>query len=413
MKKLLLSILLITCALFSYGQQQFDYQGHSTSVSDTYTVSLTNVTTYETATTPPRGIGFSIIFDTSSSGACTLNVNGLGAITINGDITADVVYRLEYNVVTDQFDMISGGGGGGDVSSVFGRTGDVVAVSGDYNATEVSFTPGGGLAADDVDEALDELDTDKQPNIAFGTGVEAALGNNIGSGGAPVLFNGAGGTPSSLTGTNITGTASGLTAGGNLPLSLSGATVVTGSSSNTLRLSFPSLGITQTNGAGIWLSNQTAAAAANQQISPSAIFEGQGWKTTATAASQSVKMAIDLLPVQGTTAPSGQLRFKSSIDGAAYSNSIMDVWTDGRVSIGTSTPQSSTTLTVDRFGGSNNNIVNFLASSTSVWRISATGNVVHTANNAVTVGGTQIYSLAGTYSASSGNPETIGIGSWI
>lgn len=47
----------------------------------------------------------------------------------------------------------------------------------------------------------------------LGTGIATALGVNVGSAGAPVLFNGAGGTPSSLVGTNITGTASGLTAG--------------------------------------------------------------------------------------------------------------------------------------------------------------------------------------------------------
>jgi len=46
-----------------------------------------------------------------------------------------------------------------------------------------------------------------------GTGVLTALGINIGSAGAPVLFNGAGGTPSSLIGTNISGTAASLTAG--------------------------------------------------------------------------------------------------------------------------------------------------------------------------------------------------------
>jgi len=46
-----------------------------------------------------------------------------------------------------------------------------------------------------------------------GTSVLAALAINVGSAGAPVLFNGAGGTPSSMIGTNITGTAAGLTAG--------------------------------------------------------------------------------------------------------------------------------------------------------------------------------------------------------
>lgn len=38
-----------------------------------------------------------------------------------------------------------------------------------------------------------------------GTGVATALGVNVGSAGAPVLFNGALGTPSSGTGTNLTG----------------------------------------------------------------------------------------------------------------------------------------------------------------------------------------------------------------
>ncbi len=45
----------------------------------------------------------------------------------------------------------------------------------------------------------------KQGAITFGTGVQTALGVNIGSAGAPVLFNGAGGVPSSITLTNGTG----------------------------------------------------------------------------------------------------------------------------------------------------------------------------------------------------------------
>lgn len=49
--------------------------------------------------------------------------------------------------------------------------------------------------------------------VTPGTGIAAALAINVGSAGAPVLFNGAGGTPSSLVGTNISGTAASLTAG--------------------------------------------------------------------------------------------------------------------------------------------------------------------------------------------------------
>jgi hypothetical protein len=49
--------------------------------------------------------------------------------------------------------------------------------------------------------------------ITTGTGIITSLGVNTGSPGAPVLFDGAGGTPSSITLTNASGTAASLTAG--------------------------------------------------------------------------------------------------------------------------------------------------------------------------------------------------------
>lgn len=51
--------------------------------------------------------------------------------------------------------------GSGAVSSVFGRTGAVAAVSGDYTATLVTNTPAGGIAATTVQAALNELDAEK------------------------------------------------------------------------------------------------------------------------------------------------------------------------------------------------------------------------------------------------------------
>lgn len=58
----------------------------------------------------------------------------------------------------------------------------------------------------------------------LGTGIATALAVNTGSAGAPVLLNGAGGTPASLVGTNITGTASGLTAGAASAVAVGGIT---------------------------------------------------------------------------------------------------------------------------------------------------------------------------------------------
>ena len=67
----------------------------------------------------------------------------------------------------------------------------------------------------------------------LGTGVGAALAVNVGSTGAPVLFNGAGGTPSSMTATNLTGTAAGLSIGGNAATATSATTAGTATSATT------------------------------------------------------------------------------------------------------------------------------------------------------------------------------------
>lgn len=104
---------------------------------------------------------------------------------------------------------------------------------------------------------------------------------------------------------------------------LTGAVEIIGSSSNTYTMTFNSLGVTQTEGAGINLRNITAASAGSQQRSPSINFEGQGWKTNATAASQVVKAIIDLLPVQGTTNPTGQFKLAFSVNGAAYTDKLI------------------------------------------------------------------------------------------
>jgi hypothetical protein len=68
------------------------------------------------------------------------------------------------------------------------------------------------------------------------------------------------------------------------------------------------------------LINSTAAIAGTQSASPAIIQTGQGWKTTATAASQSVSFKQFVLPVQGTTAPTGIWKLQSDINGGGYSD---------------------------------------------------------------------------------------------
>lgn len=64
--------------------------------------------------------------------------------------------------------------------------------------TELSYAKG-------VTSAIQTQINTKQATITFGTNVQASFANNIGSAGAPVLFNGAAGTPSSIGLANGTG----------------------------------------------------------------------------------------------------------------------------------------------------------------------------------------------------------------
>jgi hypothetical protein len=51
------------------------------------------------------------------------------------------------------------------VTSVFGRSGVVVQVAGDYNASQITNTPAGSIAATTVQAALNELDSEKEPAL--------------------------------------------------------------------------------------------------------------------------------------------------------------------------------------------------------------------------------------------------------
>lgn len=72
------------------------------------------------------------------------------------------------------------GGGIGAVDSVFARTGAVVAAAGDYTAAQITNVPAGGVEAEDVQAAIDELDTEKANVADLGTAAAADLGTDPG-----------------------------------------------------------------------------------------------------------------------------------------------------------------------------------------------------------------------------------------
>jgi hypothetical protein len=158
-----------------------------------------------------------------------------GSFTIGHCLEVGSISPLE---VEDSGSSGCGGGGGGGVSSFTftngnGFTGTVSnptttpALSLAPSFTGWAYSNGTGLAAavltGDCSLSLEAITCTETNGTAFsslatltpGTGVGSALGANVGSPGAFVVFNGPGGTPSSITLTNAIGTASGLNIGGN------------------------------------------------------------------------------------------------------------------------------------------------------------------------------------------------------
>lgn len=177
----------------------------------------TNVQAYDADLTTWAGITPSTI---GTSVVSSTNPSAVTFLRANADNTSTWLSASDFRTA------IGAGTGSGTVTSV-GWTGGIVSIA---NATTTpAFTiagTSGGIPyfsgattwASSGALAANALVIGGGAGVApstttTGTGVLTALGVNVGSAGAFLTFNGAGGTPSSLTGTNITGTAAGLTAG--------------------------------------------------------------------------------------------------------------------------------------------------------------------------------------------------------
>jgi len=115
----------------------------------------------------------------------------------------------------------------------------------------------------------------------------------------------------------------------------------TTSPSSTVEIvSNTSLGTTPALTAGLSLVNGVVAAAGAQQISPPIRRKAFGWKTDATAASQSVEFQDYVLPIQGAAAPTGDWVMQSAINGGTFGNKLY-YSTTGNLSLGVNATASA------------------------------------------------------------------------
>lgn len=103
---------------------------------------------------------------------------------MTGKLTLDGPPAVDLHAATKKY--VDDNAGGGAVDSVFGRTGVVIAAASDYDADQVDFTPAGGIEATDVQAAIEELDSEKEPADAtilkdadVGVSVAAARPGNV------------------------------------------------------------------------------------------------------------------------------------------------------------------------------------------------------------------------------------------
>lgn len=320
----------------------------------THTVNAKGLTTAISAATCTPAIGSVTGLGTGVGAALAVNIGSAGApVLFNGaagtptslvgtNITGTAAGLTAGTAATVAVGGITGAGAGCITWLTTPTSANLRGCLTDEVGTGAAYFVGGALGTPASGTLTNATGLPIAGLTGLGTGIDAALAVNVGSAGAPVLFNGAGGTPTSLVGTNITGTASGLTAG----------TFTAGSATNLTSGTLPAA---RTNGhMNGTTTNDNAAAGEVGEYVESVILSGSA--TSLVSATAKTVTSISL------TAGDWDVRGVTYITGTASTN-----FTQYGISI------SGTTNTLDLAPGR----INFFTISTgTVPSSSLTGNML-------------------------------------
>ena len=142
---------------------------------------------------------------TGALAAARLNSNVVQSVTNDTNVTGNISAQALTLGWTGTLAVARGGTGTASPALVAGTN---VTITGSWPNQTINSSGGGGsgcVPAGTIGQILTDSGSGTCTSNTTGTGIITALGVNIGSAGAPVLFNGALGTPSSGTLTNATG----------------------------------------------------------------------------------------------------------------------------------------------------------------------------------------------------------------
>jgi hypothetical protein len=146
-RKLTFLIVLITLAFPLRAQTQVPIVSGAVTIdvsqSNAWKVILTANVTSLTLRNPQPGQIISVLFTQDATGGRTVTFGGniVTTLSVTSTASASTLALFQYDGNTNTWFTISGGASSGAVSSVFTRTGAVVAATNDYSLSQIALTP--------------------------------------------------------------------------------------------------------------------------------------------------------------------------------------------------------------------------------------------------------------------------------